>query len=232
MIVTTRILQGFRGISDKKDMSLRFLAATLILVVIPFLGSCNDNNFAGSGSKGSAAKDAADPDCGQTADPDAAANPPCDPQSRDEFPTPSECVEGDKVNIQWAGPVKDCLGQGKTYNYEEQKCAEMRQSQFDCNWKNVVAELDKRHLLTNVLKTDSGNGSKLVSCGQAADGNRIVVQWIKANDAQDIDCTDGASSHHITTGCYTVYTSANDQPPNAKDEKERSAQVYACMNEL
>lgn len=190
-----------------------------LAVVLPSLAACNDNSFSGSGS-------------GATKE-DASGEQNCDdPNGCGASEEPKECVSGDKVNIKWTGPVGDCIGQGKTYNFEEKKCAEMNQAQFDCNWGNVKAELEKRSLLTDVLREDSENGGKLVTCGQSGDGNRIVVQWIKAEDAQGIDCNDGNSSHHITTGCYTVYTSKDEQPPQANSKEEKSQQVFDCMNKL
>ncbi len=208
-------------------MILRPKTWLVLAALVPFVGSCNDNNFAGSGSGATKSEDAGEgPGCG--GDPD-------DPQAAllcGTNTTPPECVQGDKVNIKWTGPVKDCIDQGKTYNYEEQKCAEMRQSQFECNWDTVKAELEKRGLLTDVLRSDADGGAKLVSCGQSDDSNRIVVQWIKVGDAQNIDCNDGESSHHITTGCYTLYGSKDEKPAEATSKEERSKQVYACMNQL
>ncbi len=227
MIEITVIIKGFRGFSRYRDMILRLKTWFVLLVFVPLAGACNDNNFAGSSSGADKTEDSGQgPNCdgGVAGDPEAALL--CG--ARDT----RQCVEGDKVNIKWTGPVKDCLGQGKTYNYEEKKCAEMRQSQFECSWDTVKAELEKRSLLTEVLRSDADGGAKLVSCGQSEDGNRIVVQWIKVGDAQNIDCNDGASSHHITTGCYTLYTAKDEQPPEASSRDERSKQVYACMNQL
>lgn len=213
---------------------MRFHKITMLaaLGLIPLMGSCNENNFSGGSSGPSSAADSDSGDPGCTGDPEAdeAAGLTC---GTTDGPSggPKECVEGDKVNIQWTGPVKECLDQGKTYNFEQKACAEMRQAQFDCNWDNVTAELEKRSLLTEVLRSDSQNGAKLVSCGQSEDGNRIVVQWIKAENAQNIDCSDGASSHHTTTGCYTLYTNG-EKPPETTSEEEKRQQVFACMNEL
>lgn len=194
-------------------------SALPLAALCALLSACNDNNFASSGS-GAAKEEAGGDTCETGVD--------CGPPQ----PTNDACVDGDTVNIQWTGPVKECLDQGKTFNFEEQKCAEMRQSQFACDWSTLKAELSKKSLLSSKLSADADQGAKLVSCGQSDDGNRIVVQWIKSGDLKNIDCTDGQSSHHITTGCYTVYTSEDQRPPEPANEQERAKQVYGCMNKL
>ena len=214
-------------------MHLRPSTALLILAMIPLLGSCNDNEFAGSdGGAKSSEEDAGEggPGCSEAPKEGESASLMCGTNTTNQ--DPPACVDGDKVNIQWTGPEKDCFDQGKTYNFEEKKCAEMRQAQFECNWSAVKGELEKLGLLTDVLRNDADGGAKLVSCGSSADGMRIVVQWIKPSDVQGIDCAAGASSGSTVTGCYTKYGAGEVLPPPAANKEERSKQVYECMNQL
>lgn len=140
------------------------------------------------------------------------------------------CVEGDKAVIPWTGEVKDCFDQGKTYHFDRKICAEIRKASFACNWANVQEKLQEKGILTDVLKNDAAKGAKLISCGQSADSNRIVVQWVKVEALSSVKCNSLQESPYITTGCYTYYLGT--PPPPAANEEERRKSVFACLDTL
>jgi len=147
--------------------------------------------------------------------------------------TPGACTT-DQVKLDWTGEEKACIDKGQTWAFDTKKCMEIRKASFECTWANAIAELDKKGLTTQTVKDDSAAGAKLISCGQAQDGNRIVIQWIKVADgAAQVACNGGSSTlqHHVTTGCYTYYTTeAVPAPPTTQAEKD--ARVYACLSTI
>lgn len=184
------------------------------------IASCSNTNFSsGNGKPSPAQKPQSAP---QTATPTPVVATPVD----------AGCVEGDKANLKWSGPVQECIEvQKKTYNFELKKCAEMPQATFSCSWDVVVAKLKSLELLTDAVQKASTDGSKLISCGQSKDGARIVVQWInKPLTSADL-CNFNPETVKIRTGCYM-----NDAGPSAavdpKTSEERDKIVYECMNQL
>ena len=191
---------------------LRVVATITFLLVSANQIGCDSANFSGS----------------------AGANEPIGDldQIPSALPTQGACTKGDKVNVSWGGAIDDCLlRQGRTYNFDTNTCTEMRRASFDCNWPNVLDAMTKLGISTTILERDSQQGAKLVSCGQSADGNRIVAQWIKPPKGQDIDCESSLDPGSITTGCYTFYVNQEPPPlPTNVDEKRKP--VFACMNSL
>jgi len=148
-------------------------------------------------------------------------------------PNGGACVSGDKINFNWQGDVKSCIvDQHKSYNFDAKTCMPIRQAQFTCDWANVRNELQKRRLLTDVLESDFENGAKLVSCGQSADSNRIVVQWVKPAPKTQVDCNNISSGGQIMTGCYTLWDDPKLEPPPPANDAEKRQQVFGCMNQL
>lgn len=146
--------------------------------------------------------------------------------------TPKDCVEGDQVNFNWTGEIKTCLiDEGRTYNFDKGACTEMRKAKFDCNWDDLKAAMKKINLVSQAIEKDSGDGAKLISCGQSKDGNRIVAQWVKIPKGEKVDCNADVEPGNITTGCYVHRESGDgDEPPKTKDEQ--FDYVFDCMNEL
>jgi hypothetical protein len=176
---------------------------------------CNESNFAGNeGPKSTTSSK--------------------EPNQQDEIPStiPEEnCVEGDKLNIQWSGEVKTCLiDEGRTYNFDTKKCMNMRKASFNCDWDSVISEMKKIGITSSVIANDSKEGAKLVSCGQSKDGNRIVAQWLKT-PKDGFDCKAKKVPTNITTGCYTMYVD-EAPPPDPQSEKEKEEQVAECMDNL
>lgn len=212
---------------NKASLATYFIACSIALI------ACNGADFGGTNSSKSPASSTDcsddDPDCDPSNPGSQNPGGPAGPGS----PGSDDCVDGEKLNVEWAGEVKECLiDQGKTYNFELKRCAEMRQSKFSCTWDNVTKELEDRGLLTDVLSADSKSGAKLVSCGQSEDGNRIVVQWVSIPEGGTVDCKKASTGASITTGCYTLYKSGETRPDTPSNEDERAQQVYDCMNRL
>lgn len=187
------------------------------LVLLP-LHSCNESKFGGSSNTAA-----------NSTTPAEDSDPPIPSTPENE----NDCVEGDKVNLEWTGPIKECIvDQGKTYNFDTDTCMEMRTAEFDCSWHSVKAEMEKLSLSSKVMESDSENGAKLVSCGQSEDTNRIVVQWINPPSEGSFDCKAKVTKGTIVTGCYTFYSSNDVMPAPPKNEEEKRKQVYDCMNKL
>lgn len=198
-----------------KDRTLRLhpLALTVLSGILLSVG-CNESNFSSSN--------------GNKSDPPPKSNEIDEPPA--ELPPTDECVEGDKVNIKWVGPIKECIiDQGKSYNFESQTCTEMRQAEWECTWDNIKAEMKERGLSSSVLEKDSETGAKLVTCGQSKDGNRIVAQWARQPEG-GFDCNASSKLPKIITGCYTLYK--GEVPPAPETEEEQRKQVFDCMNSL
>jgi hypothetical protein len=207
----------------------------LLLVLPLFALGCNENDFSGSSGGPS------DDDCeaheehegeeGAT-DTATAAGLALDDCDHEEPPPPVDegCIAGDKVNLKFGNPaVQECLDGGKTFNFDKNVCVAMRQSTFACDWPTLTGELQRLNLLTPTVQSAASSSlSKLVSCGQASDGNRIAVQWINLPADGALDCNFDPSKMSITTGCYTNYV--NTQPPAATTPEERAKQVYACLD--
>ena len=188
---------------------------TLVFSTSALLG-CNESNFAGNeGPKSTAASK--------------------EPNELDEVPTAipegEDCIEGDKLNFAWSGDIKKCLiDEGRTYNFDTNKCMNMRKASFDCDWENIISEMKKIGLTSNVIADDSKDGAKLVSCGQSKDGNRIVAQWVKL-PKEGFDCQAKKAPANITTGCYTMYIDETP-PPDPETAEEKKQQVAECMDSL
>lgn len=188
-----------------------------ISAVVLYTASCNESNFASSNGK----KSDAPPKSNELDE---------EPKLPEE--NPDDCVDGDKINFNWTGDIKTCIiDEGKTYNFESKKCAEMRKAEFDCDWDNIKSAMNKRGLSSSTIENDSAAGAKLVSCGQSKDGNRIVAQWVKLPEGKTVDCTANKTAGLITTGCYTLYVS-EDPPEKAETKEEEYKQVFDCMNTL
>lgn len=145
----------------------------------------------------------------------------------------SACTVGDKVNFGWTGAEKDCIDQGKTYNFDSNVCQEMRRASFNCDWQTLLAEIAKVDpgLVTDALRKGATDGSKLVSCGQSTDGMRVVVQWVKVDDLGQLSCQNtGNNNPFIITGCYTKHPGTPPPPP--KDEQERRDRVFECLKTI
>ena len=228
---------------SNRTPKLSFLSAARISVatgaLILIATACSSARF--GGNQGSPTKN----ESGSGA-PGAAAAPLGTPNSTDSpgttatAPGPSATPGGsaacttDQVKLDWSGDEKACIDKGQTWAYDTGKCMDIRKAAFDCTWSNAIAELDKKGLTTQTIKDDSAAGAKLVSCGQSQDGNRIVIQWIKVADgAAQVACTGGASplQHHITTGCYTYYTTGV-VPEAPTTQAEKDARVYACLSSI
>lgn len=194
---------------------------------LPSIQACNSADFGGSQSANAPGSS----DCKSD---DADCDPSSTPPQADASPGTEDCSQGDKLDIPWSGAVKECLiDQGRTYNFEQKKCTEMKQATFSCSWDTVIKQLDDRGLLSSVLESDSKSGAKLVTCGQSTDGNRIVVQWVSLPESgEPIDCKRASTGASITTGCYTLYKQGESRPPEATTDEERAQQVYDCMNQL
>jgi hypothetical protein len=194
-------------------LQAQFLALLVLSGILIY--GCNESNF--SSSNGAKAD--------STAPSKEIDEPPTQPPEDD-------CVEGDKVNVNWSGDIKECIiDQGKTYNFDSNACTEMRKSEWECTWDNIKAEMKKLGLSSNVINKDSESGAKLVSCGQSQDGNRIVAQWVKLPSSGSVDCKAAKSPGNITTGCYTLYVDEQPPPKPTNIEEERK-QVFDCMNSL
>ena len=184
----------------------------LLIPGLLFVTFCKEAEFEGGQGKAPA------PQATSSAAPSADAQPP------------SDCLKGDKATINWTGPAKECIiDQRRTFNFDAQKCSQMREAPFTCDWENVVRELTKRNLLTKELEQSSTNGGKLVSCGMSQDANRIVVQWIRSTAGATVDCSD-PSSVQVTTGCYRRLTAEDPAPPTTPEEKQKA--VYECIENL
>ncbi len=192
---------------------LSLLMLTISAAMVP---GCNESNFAGNeGPKSTTSSN--------------------EPIQQDEIPatTPEaeDCVQGDKLNIQWSGEIKNCLiDEGRTYNFDTKKCMNMRKANFDCDWESVISEMKKIGIASSVIANDSKNGAKLISCGQSKDGNRIVAQWLKV-PKEGFDCKVKKAPTDITTGCYTMYVDETP-PPDPQSDKEKQEQVAECMDNL
>jgi hypothetical protein len=141
----------------------------------------------------------------------------------------NDCVEGDRVVIAFAGPVKECIDSGKTWHFEAKTCVSMPKAAFNCDWETLQGKLAALNLLTETLKNDYANGAKLISCGQSSDGNRMAVQWIRP--VSGVSCNKLQEGFGITTGCYTHYVDTLPPPP-AQTEEERRARVSQCLSTL
>ncbi len=169
------------------------------------------------------------------------------PQSSDTDPTkPSttgsggpgnggavQCDASGNKSVTWTGAAKDCIeGQKKMFNFGTGECMTMAQAKFDCTWEKATAELQAKDLLSDKLRAGSTDGSILVSCGQSADGNKIVVQWIKKTEGTALPgCGASLSDQYITTGCYQQFAAGQALPDVSTPEKEKEY-VYGCLNTL
>ena len=191
--------------------------------------ACSSANF-GSNSAAPTSKNASGtPD---SSAPGAQA-PGTTPAASSSTGTPGACTT-DQVKLDWSGEEKACFDKGQIWAFDTKKCMDIRKASFECNWANAIAELDKKGLTTQTIKDDFAAGAKLISCGQAQDGKRIVIQWIKVADgAAQVACNGGSSTlqHRVTTGCYTYYTT-EAVPAPATTQAEKDARVYACLSAI
>jgi hypothetical protein len=110
----------------------------------------------------------------------------------------------------------------------------MPKATFTCDWATVVNQLDSKGLLTEKVKASSQDGSKLLTCSQSKDGNRIGLQFVMAKDgATSLPCS-GVSPQTlaITTGCYTFYPNGDGTPMPAAPSAEYDAYVFNCFNQI
>ncbi len=144
-----------------------------------------------------------------------------------------QCDASGKKSIAWTGPAKTCIeDQKKMFNFSTGECMTMAQAKFECNWEKASAELEQRGLLTDKLRAGTTDGSILVSCGQSQDGNKIVVQWIRATAGNPApECGASLSDQYITTGCYQQFGAGEALPDVSTPEKER-AYVFGCLSTL
>lgn len=195
---------------------MQVLYGLMLLILTTSNVGCNESNFAGNeGPKSTTSSK--------------------EPIQQDEIPSTlpndDDCVEGDKLKIEWSGEVKKCLiDEGRTFNFDTKKCMNMRKATFTCDWESVISEMKKIGITSSVIANDAKEGAKLVSCGQSKDGNRIVAQWLKM-PKEGFDCTAKKTPANITTGCYTMYVDETP-PPDPKTEKEKQEQVADCMDNL
>lgn len=145
---------------------------------------------------------------------------------------PNQCVDGDTIKFTFEGPIKACYDQGRVWNFDRNECVQMRQSSFACEWSNVLGALDKLGLSNSTVTAASNDPeSKLVGCGESADKNRIVVQWVKIPEGKVVNCKNPELTGAVITGCFTFYPDNNIPPPPA-NQAERDKQVYDCMSQL
>ncbi len=197
---------------------------TLPMIVLLLLPACSQNQFAGA------------PDAAGEA---ATSSEPKDGDAKAEQPAPIvtssnpllECVKGDQIVVPWSGPVKECMDQGKTWQFDTKTCTEIRSAPFTCDWATLQGKLQDLDLLSATLQKDAAEGAKLISCGQAADGNRIAVQWVKLNEVSGVSCNSILQGAGVTTGCYTHYV-GQQPPPPANSEEEKRQRVQSCLQNL
>lgn len=153
-----------------------------------------------------------------------------DPSTGGEVP--NECVEGGTIKFQFEGPIKACYDSGRVWNFDTSECLQMRQSTFACEWPNVIDAMAKLGISnSSVTAASASPEAKLVGCGESADKNRIVVQWVNIPEGKIIDCKNPELTGSVITGCFTFYPDNNIPPPPAS-AAERDKQVYACMSQL
>ncbi len=148
--------------------------------------------------------------------------------------TPAACQK-DQVGVTLSSTQEDCIvKKGKTWDFKTGQCVDMPKATFTCDWTTVVAQLTAKGLLTEKVKTSAQDGSKLVTCGQSQDGNRIGLQFILAKDgAGSLPCSGVTpSSNQITTGCYTFYPNGGGTPIPAGPSAEYDAYVFNCLNQI
>ena len=199
--------------------ALRFCLRATTLAVVALLACCASEHFSGSNGRRAGGSD------------DATVAVPVPSPTATPTP-PTSCVSGDKVVVAWSGAAKECIvGQSATFDFAHQTCTHLHAASFACDWASVVSQLALRGLASPALATASSDGSKLVACGQSDDGNRIVVQWLKAPPPATSLCAFDPATMAVVTGCYQVLVNGEPLPTPASPE-EQDAIVYACMNSL
>ena len=174
-------------------------------------------------------------------DPDNPNSPlnPYNPEFKPKGPpggAANPCTKGDKIDFSWSGAEKECIvDKGKTFHFDHNVCLQLNVSKFDCSWNTLVTKLQAEGIeITPKIKASMSNGSKLITCGEVRqdEKNRIIVQWIRAEDISTIEsCQAGGNSNpNVTTGCYTHYLK-KAQPEKAKSEDEERQRVYQCLDE-
>lgn len=208
-------------------MRIRSKVTVALAVLAPaIVSACNDSSFSGNSPQNAASNTS-----GST--PKGSANDTFAPGSGTSTPS-SDCVRGDKVDIPWSGPTKECFDSGKTWNFGSNACLQIRTAKFECTWDNVLKWLDETKLTpTDKIKNGASDGRKLVSCAESADSNRLVVIWLEPPERGRIDCSSASSLQgNVITGCYTYYRDPSAQPAQPSGEDAKKAQVYGCMNSL
>ncbi len=157
------------------------------------------------------------------------------PESTTTTPTSTSTCTTDTVGVTLSTAQQDCIvTKGKTWDFKTGKCVEMPKATFTCDWATVVSQLDGKGLLTDKVKTSSQDGSKLITCSQSKDGNRIGLQFVLAKDgASSLPCS-GANpaTMAITTGCYTYYPEGNATPMPPAPSAEYDAYIFNCFNQI
>jgi hypothetical protein len=161
------------------------------------------------------------------------ANGPEDPTiPSNSSDKPNQCVDGDTIKFTFEGPIKDCYDAGRVWNFDRSECVQMRQASFPCEWSNVIDAMAKIGISnSSVVAASQSPESKLVGCGESADRNRIVVQWVNVPEGKVVDCKNPELTGSVITGCFTFYPD-NTIPPPPANQAERDKQVYACMSQL
>lgn len=156
------------------------------------------------------------------------------PGSENPGRIPEECIAGDKLNLEWTGAEKECMvDEGKTFNFNENRCEELPKARFNCDWSTLLGELSKLGLGTSALNTASKDGSKLISCGQSMDGHRIAAQWVLITNLPRVQCKQGTEQKpFVTTGCYTQYKAGEAVPLPTTDENEKRERTYKCLSAI
>lgn len=199
--------------------------------------ACSDAQFgspnasrASTSTSSSSEVDPNDPDKNKKKNDD-----PDDPnKNKDPKPTSNECENGSKVNAAYSGPVKECIDQGKLWNFDRKECGTaMKQASFACNFETFFQRLSALGLSPSSLLQQGAQGingdgkpqkALLLGCGESDDKNTILIQWFFVPDGKT-GCDYESTGGMIITGCY----GENSGPASVSDEEKKNI-VANCLN--
>jgi hypothetical protein len=140
-----------------------------------------------------------------------------------------DCDENkDFHQLEFPQEIKDCLEDGRMYNFDKKKCQAMKKAEIvgePCTYDEVKAYLVSQNVGTGALDAQKAAGSKMIGCGASNAGDVLVTQhWYGKPSGKD-DCT-FSNQGKVVSVCFRKFVGGTT-PPKPTDEEDY---VETCLD--